>query len=457
MDFITDEYRELNVKLHETESSYGSGSFRWSQQVSDLKAEIEAETVLDYGCGKGILKLALGNAEWLREYDPAIAGKDAPPRPADLVVCTDVLEHVERDKILNVLEHIRSLAKKGVFLAISTRPSSKTLADGRNAHLLIEDAAWWRAQLERFFRIVSWSSDGREIAAVAQRLYQVGDIKTISAVSETIRLEQAVINLAKTPRRLPIKPAHDGSATIVCYGPSLARTWPEIVVERQRGNVIVTVSGAHAFLISRGVVPDIHVDVDPRLHKGFFTRNPHPDVKYWMASCCHPEVIDRLLPYDLTLWNVLNSNEDMRIPTEAKNPDEWLLAGGGSVGCRAVNLMYSQGYRRFSVHGMDCSFSPDGEQHAGEHSGKVQQEWIASCNGRQFKTSGTLVATARGFIENMALLEKNAREAGDPVIIDGDCIDLRLHGGGLLSAMVQGGDPAINPPLNAPLRREDAA
>jgi hypothetical protein len=69
------------------------------------------------------------------------------PGFADLVVCTDVLEHVEPELLDTVLRHLRSLARKAVFVVIATRPSNKTLSDGRNAHLIVETAEWWIAHL----------------------------------------------------------------------------------------------------------------------------------------------------------------------------------------------------------------------------------------------------------------------------------------------------------------------
>ena len=442
LDFISDEYRDLNARLHVDEVGYGAGSYRWAERVSEVMEEVGAKTVLDYGCGKGLLKLALGNPDWLREYDPAIKGKDAEPEQADLVVCTDVLEHIERDRILNVLEHLRRLAKRAAFLSIAIIPSTKVLADGRNAHLIVEDSVWWKAQIGRFFKIQSWESDERQVIAVVRRLHQIGEIEVVSAVSDSIRYENARTNLAKNKRRLKFLDRHDRAATIVCYGPSLLDTWQDIALERAKGNTIVTVSGAHDFCISRGIIPDVHIDVDPRVHKGYFTKNPHRDIKYWMASCCHPSVIDNLIPYDLTLWNVYNSNEDARILQEIE-PDGWVLGGGGSVGCRAVNVMYVQGYRRFAIHGMDCSFSGEGDQHAGDHSGKKQAEWQVTCDGRMFRTSGGLVAVAKGFIQNMLAMEQCSKDKGEPVICEGDCIETRLHGNGLLVAMIRAGTVTI--------------
>ncbi len=85
----------------------------------------------------------------VREYDPGIIGKDALPKPADLVIATDVLEHIEPELLGNVLEHIRSLARLGVFLNIATSPAREILPDGRNAHLIIRPPAWWREELAK--------------------------------------------------------------------------------------------------------------------------------------------------------------------------------------------------------------------------------------------------------------------------------------------------------------------
>jgi len=115
------------------------------------------KTIVDYGSGKGKLKRALDELKLgleIQNYDPCVPGDDTLPSQADLVVCFDVLEHVEPDLLENVLAHIRDLARKCVMLSISNIPSSRTLGDGRNAHLIIEDDPWWQARLARFFHII---------------------------------------------------------------------------------------------------------------------------------------------------------------------------------------------------------------------------------------------------------------------------------------------------------------
>lgn len=144
---ISPQYRDLCLRAHaEGKKPWGADGWKHANTIAAYAKEIGAKSVLDYGCGQGRLRTTLeqmGSPLNVYEYDPAIVGKSALPRPADLVACTDVLEHIEPDLVDNVLTHIRGLAIKGVFLVVSTRPANKILPDGRNAHLIVEPATAW--------------------------------------------------------------------------------------------------------------------------------------------------------------------------------------------------------------------------------------------------------------------------------------------------------------------------
>lgn len=158
-ELYTPAYIETQRHLHAAPNGYGGKGDKWAPVVAQIADEFNAMSVLDYGCGQGTLVSQLQTIAPMlscREYDPAIAGKNSPPFFADLVVSTDVLEHVEPGKLSSVLRHLRQLARSAVFVVIATRPSSKTLPDGRNAHLILENADWWESKLlEAGFKIHS--------------------------------------------------------------------------------------------------------------------------------------------------------------------------------------------------------------------------------------------------------------------------------------------------------------
>ena len=144
MRVITEEYRRLNVELHAREAVYGSAGKQWAGTVRRLIARYRATSLLDYGCGKGSLAKALAKDIDVHQYDPAIEDHAAEPSPADIVTCTDVLEHIEPELLDNVLEHIRALTNKVAFFNISTRlDERKLLADGSNPHKIVWDAMRW--------------------------------------------------------------------------------------------------------------------------------------------------------------------------------------------------------------------------------------------------------------------------------------------------------------------------
>jgi hypothetical protein len=116
-----------------------------------LAESLQTTSILDYGCGKGYLSRSLPFPIW--EYDPAIPGKEESPRPADLVVCLDVLEHVEPDRLHFVLDDLGRCVRKMGYFVISTGPAKKTFGDGRNTHLIQRDKQWWEKTLGKFFTV----------------------------------------------------------------------------------------------------------------------------------------------------------------------------------------------------------------------------------------------------------------------------------------------------------------
>lgn len=148
-ELISDAYLSEQVFLHMQPRGYGAKGGKWHVSVRWIADQYGCGSVLDYGCGQGGLAVALnGSGLSVREYDPAIPEKSERPVFADLVACTDVLEHVELDKLPNVLNHIHALARKVVFLVVALDEANKILRDGRNAHLIQKPREWWMAKAD---------------------------------------------------------------------------------------------------------------------------------------------------------------------------------------------------------------------------------------------------------------------------------------------------------------------
>jgi len=150
-ELISKNYLKLNQELYESNPLYGVGGSKHVDVVIQLSNGLNTRSILDYGCGRGYLGKALPFPIW--EYDPIIPGKDESPWPADLVVCTDVLEHIEPDKIDFLLNDLKRCVLKMGYFVIDTQSSTKFLSDGSNAHLLQENSSWWYKKLSNYFEV----------------------------------------------------------------------------------------------------------------------------------------------------------------------------------------------------------------------------------------------------------------------------------------------------------------
>ncbi|GEM_PF-1969343 len=131
-------------RRHAEDPTYGTAGHRWVEVVQGLSDDFATRDILDYGCGKQTLAKALGWA--ITGYDPAFEEVGETPGPAEIVVCTNVLEQVAAERLEATLEHISSLCGSMAFVVVSTARSSD--------HATVQTLAWWKERLAEHFDVV---------------------------------------------------------------------------------------------------------------------------------------------------------------------------------------------------------------------------------------------------------------------------------------------------------------
>ena len=149
------------TKFHSINESnwIGEALAEYKHNVFNLIKENNVKTILDYGCGKAKFHSILFNNKKvpgspmgvdITPYDPAIAKfANKPTGKYDLVLCVDVMEHVQEDKVEEVLKDIFTFSNR-VFLTITCYAATQTLVNGKNAHYTIKEPDWWKEKLKPY-------------------------------------------------------------------------------------------------------------------------------------------------------------------------------------------------------------------------------------------------------------------------------------------------------------------
>jgi hypothetical protein len=150
------EWIEQYKQYHLENTDYGNGGCLkfYLQHIVDLVQDWNAESLLDFGCGK-----AEGYLEYKHHehwgimpslYDPAIPEyQNIPEGTFDGVISFDVMEHIPKEQIPETFDQIFSRADKFVFLGIATSPAKAVLPNGDNAHCTVEPIGWWEEMVHK--------------------------------------------------------------------------------------------------------------------------------------------------------------------------------------------------------------------------------------------------------------------------------------------------------------------
>lgn len=139
--------------LYKIKKNYGKTSIKLYDMLKKIINDLNISSVLDYGCGKSkLLDLIKKNSKIkIFKYDPAIKKYSTLTKnKTDLVICSDVLQHVPLYDLDRVLKEIKS---KGIYILFYIKCTNhKTkLPNGTYANCTVYDKKWWLEKLSTYF------------------------------------------------------------------------------------------------------------------------------------------------------------------------------------------------------------------------------------------------------------------------------------------------------------------
>ena len=181
-EIISDYMKEMNELLHKNKTkAFGSShdidvpvaihAGKMAVLAGQLLKHKDKVSILDYGCGKGKFKDVLPPVTGLTlyQYDPCVKEYSERPEPADILMCVDVLEHVEPDFLNDVLLDLANLTKTICYVCVATLPANKYYSDGQNCHLIVENSDWWSPKIRKYFDIAEIETTNSHFVAVLQK------------------------------------------------------------------------------------------------------------------------------------------------------------------------------------------------------------------------------------------------------------------------------------------------
>lgn len=152
MQTVTSLYAQ-RLKEHHASTKWGVTVATKISHIDIFAEENNVRSILDYGCGQGILKEKLGHKYEITEYDAGISGKDILPSEVyDMIVCVDVAEHFEPDTVASNFKAMHDRVAKCVYMTISCEPAIGCFADGTNLHLTIKPPWEWMQIIDAEFQ-----------------------------------------------------------------------------------------------------------------------------------------------------------------------------------------------------------------------------------------------------------------------------------------------------------------
>lgn len=222
----------------------------------------------------------------------------------------------------------------------------------------------------------------------------------VANISDEVKAENAVINQKRSVQRFSTQSPREGNICIVGGGPSLGDCLDELRWRSSLGQQVWATNNTFAYLVERGIQPNVHVLLDARPECADFL-HPSQDVTYYLNQSCHPSLFEKLAGCRVVLYDMNG------------------VGTGTTVGLKALYIAGFSGYRNFHLFGIDSSYR-DNAHHAYEQSlNDNEQIHDVEVDGVKFRAAVWMIFQAEEFQQIAASF------------VEQDCV-ITVSGDGLL-------------------------
>jgi hypothetical protein len=218
-------------------------------------------------------------------------------------------------------------------------------------------------------------------------------------------------------------------------GPSVTKDLNDIAILRKSDTgMVMSVNGAHNWLIENGIIPSIHVLFEHDLETIATSLGgpPHKDVVYYVCSQCSPNIFKELEGYNKVLWHAFCPPQGYQQAIAKYFPGEFMVSGGFATFFRSLTIATILGFRDFDLFGLDSSFEDSSHIDGYAMADKEQKVSVwgrdkTTGEIKKFTTQGGLAFQANEFIQFCTINQPGLR--------------MRVHGDGLLRYLHEGSYP----------------
>ena len=226
------------------------------------------------------------------------------------------------------------------------------------------------------------------------------------------------------PQVQPYETQWDKVVCLALGGPTLKKTFPNLLEKKNDGVPVITVNGSYKYCIDNGLEPSAMVMLDSREFNNRFIKPLRKDCKYFISSQCHPSVFDMLEDCQVWIWHVAG-DENYDLLQEQYGEEYFPVMGGATIALRAVHLFRMLGFHKFEMFGFDSCII--GEHHAYEQPENDDEGVIdVTVSGKEFRCTAAHYHQAKEFV--------------DMISKTGEHYDLAVHGNGLISHIIKNPD-----------------